>query len=99
MANKVMFESEEEFKVFMGLITTAYINSPAMQIYVKNAKEHNFLRKSPVEKAEEMYIEINQKFVTSSELNTWMQSYIRPIIEKQHEAIQYLKSEIERLKK
>jgi flagellar basal body rod protein FlgC len=90
MKEKVIFESEEECAEFLCNVYN-HNKEYCLRSLVPMAKQKGYIRKSAVEEAEEMY-------------SKWMQTEkydgsIIAIIHKQHEAIQELKSEIERLKK
>ncbi len=90
METRVIFESEEEA---VNVMNTVVIRAMQWQLNkeetLKSWKKLGYIRKNPVEEAEEMY-QSSYRFTNVDK---------DKLIEKQHEALQYLKSENERLKK
>lgn len=89
MENRVIFESKYQARTILKDILGIEFREDFLDEIVKKG----YIRKSSVEKAEEMYKEIipTMKPVTYPEIVV--------LCNKMHEAIQELKSEIERLKK
>lgn len=92
MENKVIFESEEHFKRFWRDL---FIVEPFTK-EIKLAMEKGYIRKSPVEEAEEMYkqhMEIDGHCTKSDDIKRWEENSYKAysLIKQQHEAIQYLK--------
>jgi hypothetical protein len=86
MENKVIFESEEHY---IDYYSSLYGAKPSPWQIEEN-KKYGYIRKSAVEKAEEMYKEWLNRIGYMSETVVMYKMYL---------AIQELKSEIERLKK
>lgn len=89
MENKVIFESDRKFEEF----TVEFREAKTLGDCKKIAEKYNLIiRKSAVDEAEEMYNNFDNGF------NLGIVGRDK-IIHKQHEAIQELKAENERLKK
>ena len=91
MENKVIFESEEQSINFYRDMDGRFSCDQDSFMYV--LKEKGYIRKSAVDEAEEMYKLLSQDDVESMKLS------VLSLVNKQHEAIQYLKAENEVLKK
>lgn len=95
MENKVIFESEEQAREVVKLLVChddncMYEKDECIECDMRKLRKTGLIRKSAVDEAEEMY---NNYMLASSPYN------ISDVVLKQYEAIQELKSEIERLKK
>ena len=88
MENKVIFESEEEARLFFK--DWAQYCTTGEDSFVLFLKQKGYIRKSAVEEAEEMYKEWLNRIGDMSET---------VVMDKMYSAIQELKSEIARLKK
>ena len=89
MENKVIFESEvEAYKFVVSILKTSDLlcDAPKLKELLLAIKEKGYIRKSAVEEAEEMYKLLSQDDVESMKLS------VLSLVNKQHEAIQYLKA-------
>lgn len=92
--NKVLFEMTEleARNKFSKIIPFMFLKTSAQdeffESFITNMKNAGYIRKSPVEEAEEMYASIKE--------NGWN---LTPLEVTQYDAIQYLKAENERIKK
>lgn len=86
MADKrVIFESEEEFDDFYANCGRNSVGDYDYKVMKEKVIAKGYIRKNPVEEAEEMYKNFQPYFKPYSSED------LKEIIDKQHEAIQYLK--------
>lgn len=95
MKDKVIFESEYQLNDFRKHLKL-YENVTEEQL-MEILKREGYIRKSPVEEAEEMYKNFLHEYENPGVDTSWSNTVA--CIKTQHEAIQYLKAENERLKK